>query len=149
MRAMVLEHPGQPLTMRERPAPRPGDTQVLLRVRACGVCRTDLHLVDGELPPHREDVAPGHQIVGKVVALGKGVMGFTVGGRVGVPWLGWTCGKCNFCLRGQENLCDRALFTGYDLDGGFAEFAVADARYCFPLPEGTATWRSRPCCARA
>lgn len=136
MRAMVLEQPGQPLALRELPIPQPGDSEVLLRVRTCGVCRTDLHLQDGELPPHRLPVVPGHQIVGEVVALGRQVGGLRAGQRVGVPWLGWTCGECDFCRRGQENLCDRARFTGYDRDGGFAEFTVADARFCLALPQG-------------
>jgi alcohol dehydrogenase, propanol-preferring len=134
MKAMVLSRPGTALQLEERPCPSPGPEQLLLQVRACAVCRTDLHVVDGELPHPRLPLVPGHEIVGEVVARGVSVNGFAVGDRVGVPWLGWTCGRCRFCLAGQENLCDRALFTGYQLDGGYAEFAVADARFCFPIP---------------
>ncbi|HJU48762.1 MAG TPA: zinc-dependent alcohol dehydrogenase family protein [Gaiellaceae bacterium] len=123
---MVLERPGEPLRLAELPDPEPGPGRLLLRVRACGVCRTDLHVVDGELPAHRSPLVPGHQIVAEVVG--------EPGRRVGVPWLGWTCGVCRFCRGGAENLCDRARFTGWDLDGGYAELCVADERYCFPLP---------------
>jgi propanol-preferring alcohol dehydrogenase len=136
MKAMVLERPGEPLREVELPAPAPGPGQVLLRVRACGVCRTDLHVVEGELPGLGRPVVPGHQIVGLVEVAGPGVERLPRGERVGVPWLGWTCGTCRFCSSGRENLCPDARFTGYDLDGGFAECAVADARYCFPIPEG-------------
>jgi len=136
MRAMVLERPRQPLVLRELPVPEPGPGQVLLRVRACGVCRTDLHIVDGELPDPKLPLVLGHQIVGEVLQRGPGAERFGLGQRVGVPWLGWTCGECRFCRSGRENLCDRARFTGYTLDGGYAEYAVADERYCFPLPEG-------------
>jgi alcohol dehydrogenase, propanol-preferring len=136
MKAMVLSRPGTALQREERPCPSPDPEQLLLRVRACAVCRTDLHVIDGELPHRRLPLVPGHEIVGEVVARGANVNGFAVGERVGVPWLGWTCGRCRFCLAGQENLCDRALFTGYQLDGGYAEFAVADARFCFPIPTG-------------
>jgi propanol-preferring alcohol dehydrogenase len=132
---MVLEKPGQPLRESERPVPRPGPGQVRLRVLACGVCRTDLHVVDGELPDLGHPVVPGHQVVGVVEALGPGVERLAAGQRVGVPWLGWTCGTCRFCTSGRENLCGEACFTGYQLDGGFAEQAVADARYCFPIPD--------------
>ena len=135
MRAMVLDVPSNPLRLVERAVPRPGAGQILIRVEACGVCRTDLHLVDGELPSPMLPVIPGHEIVGRVAALGEGVVGFAVGQRVGVPWLGWTCGECEYCLSGQENLCDAARFTGYTLDGGYAEFTVADRRYCFALPD--------------
>lgn len=135
MRAMVLDVPNNPLRLTELAVPRPGAGQVLIRVEACGVCRTDLHLVDGELPSPMLPVIPGHEIVGRVAALGEGVTGFAVGQRVGVPWLGWTCGECEYCLSGQENLCDAARFTGYTLDGGYAEFTVADQRYCFALPD--------------
>ncbi|MFN4062895.1 zinc-binding alcohol dehydrogenase family protein [Azoarcus communis] len=135
MRAMVLDVPNNPLRLTERAVPRPGAGQMLIRVEACGVCRTDLHLVDGELPSPMLPVIPGHEIVGRVAALGEGVVGFAVGQRVGVPWLGWTCGECEYCLSGQENLCDAARFTGYTLDGGYAEFTVADQRYCFALPD--------------
>jgi alcohol dehydrogenase, propanol-preferring len=133
MRAMVLTAARTPLQHAELPDPEPGEGQVLLRVRACGVCRTDLHIVDGELAEPKLPLVLGHQIVGEVVAGGAR---FAAGDRVGVPWLGWTCGECRFCLAGQENLCDRARFTGYDLDGGFAELAVADERFCFPVPDG-------------
>lgn len=135
MRAMVLDRPGASLRLERRPAPTPGPSQVRIRVRACGVCRTDLHVVDGELPHASLPLVPGHQIVGEVVELGRDVSGLHVGQRVGVPWLGWTCGRCEFCGRGRENLCEAARFTGYQVDGGFAEQAVADHRYCFPLPE--------------
>ena len=131
MRAMVLTRPERPLEQREIPDPRPGGGQVLMRVLACGVCRTDLHLVDGELAATRLPVVPGHQILGEVLV---GADTLPAGSRVGVPWLGWTCGECRFCLSGRENLCPRARFTGRDVDGGFAELAVADARFCFPLP---------------
>jgi alcohol dehydrogenase, propanol-preferring len=124
---MVLDAPRTPLRAAELPDPVAAPGQVLLRVRACGVCRTDLHVVDGELDEPKLPLVVGHQIVGEVVGSGE---------RVGVPWLGWTCGTCRFCVAGRENLCDRALFTGYQLDGGYAELAVADARFCFPIPDG-------------
>jgi len=130
---MVLDAPRAPLRAAELPEPEPGPGQALLRVHACGVCRTDLHVVDGDLPRPRLPLVLGHQIVGEVV---RGAGRFASGDRVGVPWLGWTCGECRYCRGGQENLCDRARFTGYDLDGGYAELAVADERYCFPVPEG-------------
>jgi propanol-preferring alcohol dehydrogenase len=136
MRAMVLKRPGEPLRMLEVPDPEPGPGQVLLEVHVCGVCRTDLHLVDGELPDPKLPVVPGHQIVGTVAATGPGVTRHAVGDRVGVPWLGWTCGECRYCTSGRENLCDFARFTGYTLDGGYAEATVADERYCFPIPAG-------------
>jgi len=136
MRAMVLEAPGQPLQFRQVPVPRPGPDQVLLRVSACGVCRTDLHILDGELREPKLPLIPGHQIVGRVVGCGDKADRFELGERVGVPWLGYTDGACRYCRRGQENLCDHALFTGYTIDGGFADYTVADQRYCFPLPEG-------------
>jgi propanol-preferring alcohol dehydrogenase len=136
MKAMVLDRPGLPLRAAERPVPSPGPGEVQLRVRACGVCRTDLHVVDGELPDLGRPVVPGHQVVGVVEAVGPGVERLAPGQRVGVPWLGWTCGTCRFCASGRENLCGEARFTGYQIDGGFAEHAVADARYCFPIPEG-------------
>jgi propanol-preferring alcohol dehydrogenase len=132
---MVLEAPRRPLAARDLPLPEPGPGQVRLRVRACGVCRTDLHLADGELDAPLPRVL-GHEAVGLVDALGAGVAGVRQGDRVGVPWLGWTCGECEHCRAGRENLCDRARFTGRDLDGGFAEALVADARYCFPVPAG-------------
>jgi propanol-preferring alcohol dehydrogenase len=136
MRAMVLERPGRPLVAREGPVPRPGRGEILLEVAACGVCRTDLHVVDGELPHPKLPVVPGHEIVGHVAALGEGVSGFTVGQRVGVPWLARTCGVCPYCRAGRENLCDAPLFTGYTRDGGYATHALADAGFCFPLPDG-------------
>jgi propanol-preferring alcohol dehydrogenase len=136
MRAMVLERPGQPLVLQELPVPETGPGQVLLRIRACGVCRTDLHIVAGELPGPKLPLVLGHQIVGEVVRAGPGANRFVPGQRVGVPWLGWTCGECRYCRSGRENLCDRARFTGYTLDGGFAEYTVADERYCFPIPAG-------------
>jgi alcohol dehydrogenase, propanol-preferring len=135
MRAMVLERVGAPLRLRERPDPEPGPGEIRLAVHACGVCRTDLHVVDGELPHVRPPIIPGHEIVGRVERLGEGVEGFEPGERVGVPWLGRTCGVCEFCRAGRENLCDAPLFTGYDRDGGYATSTVADARFCFPLGE--------------
>ncbi|MEZ5610334.1 MAG: zinc-dependent alcohol dehydrogenase family protein [Rhodocyclaceae bacterium] len=135
MRAMRLSRPGRELESCELPIPQPGAGQVLLKVEACGVCRTDLHLIDGELPDPALPIVPGHEIVGRVVATGAGVSGFDAGQRVGVPWLGWTCGHCRYCEHGHENLCDEARFTGYQLNGGYAEYALADERYCFALPE--------------
>ena len=134
MKAMLLIEPGQPLLGKEVARPEPSDEQVLLRVRSCGVCRTDLHVVDGELPDAKLPLIPGHQIVGDVVKKGRGVASLELGDRVGVPWLGWTCGECRFCRSGRENLCEAGRFTGYDIDGGYAEFAVADAGYCFAIP---------------
>lgn len=134
MRAMVLDRPGTPLRLAELPVPEPAAGQVLIRVEACGVCRTDLHLVDGELPDTVLPVIPGHEIVGRVVSTGPGVPTWQPGRRVGVPWLGWTCGHCRFCRTGRENLCGQARFTGYQIPGGYAEYTVADARYCFDLP---------------
>jgi propanol-preferring alcohol dehydrogenase len=132
---MVLERAGEPLSSAELPEPRPSAGQVLIAVSACGVCRTDLHIVDGELERPKLPLVPGHQIVGTVVEVGEGVERFATGQRVGVPWLGWTCGECRYCLAGRENLCDRARFTGYDVDGGYAELAVANERFCFSLSE--------------
>jgi alcohol dehydrogenase, propanol-preferring len=134
MRAMVLERPRTPLVMRERPASTPAIGEILIEVAACGVCRTDLHVVDGELPNSNLPIVPGHEIVGRIAAIGAGTAGLALGERVGVPWLGSTCGSCVYCRSGRENLCDRALFTGYTRDGGYATHALADARYCFPLP---------------
>lgn len=131
---MRLHRIGQPLVLERRPLPDPSPGQVLLKVRACGVCRTDLHVIDGELPNTHVPIVPGHEIVGEVVACGAGVP-LSAGTRLGVPWLGFTCGQCEFCRRDEENLCDHARFTGYQLDGGYAEHVVADARYCFELPE--------------
>jgi alcohol dehydrogenase, propanol-preferring len=136
MRAMVLDHPKQPLIMRERVIPRPAAGEILVAVSACGVCRTDLHVVDGELPHPKLPVVPGHEIVGRVAALGSGVTDFDVGDRVGIPWLGATDGVCPYCLAGRENLCDAPVFTGYTRDGGYATHTVADARFCFALPDG-------------
>ena len=141
MRAMVLEAPSRPLGERELPEPEPGPGEVLLAVRACGVCRTDLHILDGELDQPKLPLVPGHQIVGEVVAGGAR---FRPGDRVGVPWLGWTCGECRFCATGRENLCERARFTGYDRDGGYAELAAADERYCFPIPDGYPDLQAAP-----
>ncbi len=135
MRAMLLEQPGQPLRLQEMPVPQPGPEQVLLKVRACGVCRTDLHILDGELTEPKLPLIPGHQIVGEVVQAGENAGRFRLGQRLGVPWLGYTDGTCRYCQRGQENLCDNPQFTGYTLDGGFAEYTLADQRFCFPLPE--------------
>lgn len=132
---MVLDAPGRPLRAAELPVPEPGPGGLLLRVRACGVCRTDLHVVDGDVRCSRRPVVPGHQIVGTVEGTRE---------RVGVPWLGWTCGTCSYCRGGRENLCDRARFTGCDLDGGFGEYAVADARFCFPIPDGYPDLQAAP-----
>ncbi len=136
MRAMVYGGGSKRLVERARAIPEPGPGQVLVRVRACGVCRTDLHVVDGDLTEPMLPVIPGHEIIGEVVEAGPGVERHETGGRVGIPWLGWTCGECRLCRAGAENLCERARFTGYTLDGGYAEFAVADARYCFPVAAG-------------
>ena len=136
MRAMVLERQRQPLRPAEPPDPHPASGQVLVSVATCGVCRTDLHIVDGDLTEPKLPLVPGHQIVGSVVGRGEGAERFALGDRVGVPWLGWTCGECRYCTSGRENLCDRARFTGYDIDGGYAELAVADERFCFPIPAG-------------
>ncbi len=135
MRAMVLHAPHEPLRYEEidRPAAGPGD--VVVKVLACGVCRTDLHIVGGELPPHRSPIVPGHEVVGRIAELGADVRGLAIGQRVGIPWLGHTCGHCDFCTAGHENLCDAPAFTGYDRDGGYAEYAAADASYCIPLPD--------------
>ena len=132
---MILSHPGKPLELRDVPVPSPSPGQLLIRVMTCAVCRTDLHIVDGELPNPKPSLIPGHQIVGRIETVGAEVEGFSVGDRVGVPWLGWTDGECAYCRSKRENLCDRALFTGYTVDGGYAEFVVADARFCFHLPD--------------
>jgi propanol-preferring alcohol dehydrogenase len=134
MRAMVLERAGERLRPTQLPDPSPGPGQALIAVAACGVCRTDLHILDGELSEPKLPLVPGHQIVGTVAALGEGAERFELGRRVGVPWLGWTDGQCRYCRRGRENLCDNARFTGYDIDGGYAELTVADERFCFPIP---------------
>ena len=134
MRAQLLTAIGRKLVAAEVPTPAPGPGQVLIRVRACAVCRTDLHIVDGELSDAKLPLIPGHEIVGTIIDRGQGAERFQVGQRVGVPWLGWTCGECEYCHSGRENLCDRARFTGYQIDGGYAELTVADQRFCFPLP---------------
>jgi alcohol dehydrogenase, propanol-preferring len=136
MRAMVFDRVGEPLRGIALADPEPGPGQVSIRVRACGVCRTDLHIVDGDLARPKLPLVLGHQIVGTVLAVGGGVDGPTIGDRIGVPWLGWTCRTCRYCSTDRENLCERARFTGYDVDGGYAELAVADARYCLPIPDG-------------
>jgi len=134
MHAMILETAGEALKEVQRPRPEPGPGQVLIRVSACGVCRTDLHVVDGELTEPKLPLIPGHEIVGRVAAMGEAVERFTEGQRVGIPWLGWSCGDCKYCRSGRENLCARARYTGYQIDGGYAEYTLADQRYCFPLP---------------
>ena len=134
MHAMLLRRPHAPLDAAEIPEPRPGPHEVLIRVCACGVCRTDLHVVDGELPEVKRPLVPGHEIVGRIVSAGLETDRFRVGDRVGVPWLGWTCGTCAYCRSERENLCEQARFTGYQIDGGYAEYTLADARYCFPIP---------------
>jgi propanol-preferring alcohol dehydrogenase len=144
MKAMVLEEQGQPLRLEEVERPRLGSGQVLLRVRTCGVCRTDLHVVDGDLPDPKLPLIPGHQIVGEVLEVEPGTEGIEPGSRIGVPWMGWTCGECRFCRSGRENLCEAARFTGYQIDGGYAEYAVADARFCFPIPTGYADRQAAP-----
>lgn len=135
MQAMLLERPGDPLKLVERSDPEPSQGEVRVRVSACGVCRTDLHVVDGELPNPKLPIVPGHEIVGRIDLIGKGVSGLVVGMRVGIPWLGQTCGHCEYCLEGRENLCDAPLFTGYTRDGGFATHTVADAKFVFRLPD--------------
>jgi len=132
---MVFDAPKQSLRLRDTPQPRTDPGQVRLRVSSCAVCRTDLHIVDGELPDPKLPLIPGHEIVGRVEEIGRDVTQFRKGDRVGIPWLGWTCGECKFCRSGRENLCDRARFTGYNIDGGYAEFVVADARFCFSIPD--------------
>src|SRR5262245_12519868 len=144
MRAVVMAAAGSPLELVELPSPEPGEGELLLDVAACAVCRTDLHVLDGELPDPKLPLVLGHQLVATVAALGPGVASFAVGERVGVPWLGWTCGECRFCRSGRENLCERARFTGYDRDGGFAEQAVADSRFCFRIPDGYADAQAAP-----
>jgi propanol-preferring alcohol dehydrogenase len=144
MKAMVLEKPGEPLRLKDLADPRPERGQVVLRIRACGVCRTDLHVLDGDLSEPKLPLVPGHQIVGTVAAAGPGSNRFAKGARVGVPWLGWTCGQCEFCASGRENLCDRARYTGYHLDGGFAERCAADERFCFPIPDGYPDLQAAP-----
>jgi propanol-preferring alcohol dehydrogenase len=144
MKAMVLARAGDPLRTVLRQTPDPGPGQVLVRVLACAVCRTDLHVVDGELPDAKPDLVPGHEIVGEVVRTGQDVDDIAIGQRVGVPWLGWTCGACVFCRSDRENLCDLARFTGYHLDGGYAEYMVADHRYCLPVPDAYTAEQAAP-----
>ncbi len=144
MRAMVLERAGEPLRLQELPEPEPGPGQVLISVSACGVCRTDLHIFDGELAEPKLPLVPGHQVVGTVIGAGKGAERFGPDRRVGVPWLGWTDGECRYCRGGRENLCDDAHFTGYDLDGGYAERLLADERFCFALPESYSDEQAAP-----
>ena len=144
MRAMVVTDVGRPLEEREAPRPQPGLGQVLVRVLACGVCRTDLHVVDGDLPQPKPLVVPGHEIVGRVVACGAGTARFSVGERIGIPWLGRTCGSCRYCTTRRENLCDKALFTGYTVDGGYAEFALADETSCVAIPEAYTDAQAAP-----
>ena len=144
MRAMLFEKAGQPLRSAELPVPQAGAGQVLIRVRACAVCRTDLHITDGDLNEPKLPLIPGHEIVGVVEKIGEGVSCFKIGDRVGVPWLGWTCDACEFCLSGRENLCDQARFTGYTLDGGYADYAVADPRFCFAMPDSYSDTEAAP-----
>ncbi len=144
MRAMILETPREPLRAAEAPTPEANPGQVLVRVRACAVCRTDLHVVDGELPEPKLPLIPGHQIVGTVEETGEGVDRFSPGDRVGIPWLGHTDGTCGYCRTGRENLCDGARFTGYQIDGGYAEYAAADERFCFPIPAGFPDLQAAP-----
>jgi len=135
MRAMIMQSARQPLVQREVPRPEPAPDQLLVRIGACAVCRTDLHVLDGELEDPKLPLILGHEIVGRVEGVGPAVRGFKGGQRVGIPWLGWTCGQCQFCLTSLENLCEKARFTGYTIDGGYAEYTVADARFCFPIPD--------------
>ena len=144
MRAQVLTAAGRPLTAAELPAPHPGPQQVLIAVRACAVCRTDLHVVDGELVDPKLPLVPGHEIIGTVVEKGEGAERFSIGDRVGVPWLAWTCGMCDYCRGGQENLCDRARFTGYQINGGYAELTAADERFCFAIDRRWADVEAAP-----
>jgi propanol-preferring alcohol dehydrogenase len=144
MHAMVLHTPRQPLRATDLPLPSPGPGQVLVQVRACAVCRTDLHVVDGELAHPKLPLVPGHEIVGEVAAQGEGVERFQSGARVGIPWLGWTCGVCDYCRTDRENLCAQARFTGYTLDGGYAQYALADQRFCFPIPDAYSDAEAAP-----
>src|SRR5438132_169071 len=144
MRAMVLEAGRRRLVLHELAEPIPTSGQIRIRVLACAVCRTDLHVVDGELPNPKLPLVPGHEIVGRIEYIGSEVTGFDVGQRIGIPWLGWTCGECKFCRSGRENLCEKARFTGYTIDGGYAELTVADARFCFPIPDTYDDVRAAP-----
>jgi propanol-preferring alcohol dehydrogenase len=144
MRGMVLDAPHTPLRLASLPVPSPGAGQVLIRVHACAVCRTDLHVVDADLTEPKLPLIPGHEIVGTIAAMGAGVERFAIGDRVGVPWLGWTCGTCAFCRSGRENLCALARFTGYQIDGGYGEFTLADQRFCFAIPDGYSDTEAAP-----
>lgn len=144
MHAMVLEHIGKKLQFIQLPIPLPAENQVQVKVYACGICRTDLHVIDGELKQPTLSLIPGHQIVGKITKLGKNVSGFSIGQRVGIPWLGGSCNHCTYCLSGQENLCDFPRFTGYQINGGFAEYCVADARFCFRIPDNYSNVQAAP-----
>lgn len=144
MRAMVLEAGSHLLRLTEKPIPEPGPGEVQLRIRACALCRTDLHIVDGDLTAAKRHLTPGHEVIGEITKLGAEVDQFQLGQRIGVPWLGWTCGDCAYCRAGQENLCPKARFTGYTIDGGFGEWMVADARYCFAIPDGYADAEAAP-----
>src|SRR6185503_16739156 len=144
MKAMVLRTVGESLYLEERPELAPAADQIRVRVEACAVCRTDLHVVDGELENPKLPLVPGHEIVGTVIEAGGSANWFNLGARVGVPWLGWTCGECAFCLSDRENLCERARFTGYTLDGGYAEYVVADERFCFPIPQSSSDAEAAP-----
>lgn len=144
MNAMVLTRPGRPLRLSEVEKPKPGKGQVRVKVRACGVCRTDLHVVDGELKEPKLPLVPGHQVVGVVDSLGPGAKAFQVGDRIGVPWLGGSCGICGYCRSGRENLCDKALYTGYQVNGGFADYCLADERFAFPIPPGYPDLQAAP-----
>ncbi len=144
MRAMVMSAASSPLEQRQVSRPEPGTGQLLIQVSACAVCRTDLHVLDGDLTEPKLPLVPGHEIVGRVLELGRNVSGFEQGQRVGVPWLGWTCGSCRYCKSDRENLCESARFTGYQIDGGYAEYAVADARFCFPIPAGFPDLQAAP-----
>lgn len=144
MKGMVLFEKGKPLLYRDVPCPVPNDDQVLIKVEACGICRTDLHILDGELPSPKLPLIPGHQIVGKIKAVGKKVNHLYVDQRIGVPWLGSTCQTCQFCLNHQENLCDHAQFTGYQINGGFAEYCVAHSQFCFPIPSNYSSEQAAP-----
>jgi propanol-preferring alcohol dehydrogenase len=144
MKAMILDAAGSPLRLADLPLPIAGEDQLLLKISACGVCRTDLHVVDGELAHPKHALVPGHEIVAEVVEKGARVERFSIGQRVGVPWLGQTCGRCVYCRSGRENLCDQAMFTGYTLDGGYAEYTVANQRYCFALPDGYSDAEAAP-----
>jgi len=144
MKAMVLKRIGEPLRLLDIPVPEVSAGQILIKVNACGVCRTDLHVYDGDLKEPKLPLILGHEIVGTITEIGEGVDGLSIGQRIGVPWLGKTCGSCSYCLSGRENLCDKAMFTGYQIDGGFAEYTIADQRYCFPIPEGYSNAHAAP-----